>query len=109
MADRRNISEAERWGSLIGGVALTAYGLGRFRRHGWILATFGVLLFRRGLTRHCHTYDLLGVSTAPASSGEARVAPAEDPAVAPQKVLQMGFNSGMLTVADARLPPDHLR
>jgi uncharacterized membrane protein len=59
-----NISDRERWGSMIGGAALTLYGLSRVRRHGWILAAFGVLLFRRGATGHCHTYDLLGVSTA---------------------------------------------
>ncbi|HET7218527.1 MAG TPA: DUF2892 domain-containing protein [Vicinamibacterales bacterium] len=66
MSDRCtvNISDRERWGSLIGGAALTLYGLSRRRRRGWILAAFGVMLFRRGATGHCHTYDLLGVSTA---------------------------------------------
>ena len=48
---------------MIGGAALTLYGLGRWRRGGWILAGFGVLLFRRGATGHCVTYDLLGVSS----------------------------------------------
>jgi uncharacterized membrane protein len=65
---RRNISDGERWGSIFGGAALTIYGLSRFRRGGWILATFGVLLLRRGATGHCDTYDLLGVSTAEGSS-----------------------------------------
>jgi uncharacterized membrane protein len=64
----RNISEAERWGSMVGGAALTLYGVSRFRRHGWILAAFGVFLFRRGATGYCHTYDALGVSTAEGSS-----------------------------------------
>jgi hypothetical protein len=64
-----NISEVERWGSMIGGAALTLYGLTRLRRRGWILATFGVLLFWRGATRHCYTYDLLGISTAVLGSG----------------------------------------
>jgi len=59
-----NISEAERWGSMVVGAALTLYGLSRLRRHGWILATFGTLLFRRGVTGHCYTYDLLGITTA---------------------------------------------
>ncbi|HEY7497966.1 MAG TPA: DUF2892 domain-containing protein [Vicinamibacterales bacterium] len=63
----RNISDAERWGSMIGGAALTLYGLSRFSRGGWILSAFGVLLFRRGATAHCHTYDLFGVSTAEGS------------------------------------------
>ena len=60
----RNISDAERWGSIAAGAALTLYGLSRLRRNGWMLAAFGVLLFRRGASGHCHTYDLLGVSTA---------------------------------------------
>lgn len=59
-----NISDRERWGSMLGGAALTLYGLSRFRRGGWIFAAFGVMLFRRGASGHCHTYDLLGVSTA---------------------------------------------
>jgi uncharacterized membrane protein len=59
-----NISDRERWGSLLGGAALTWYGVSRFRRGGWILAAFGLMLFRRGATGHCYTYDLLGVSTA---------------------------------------------
>ena len=66
MSDRPivNIGDRERWGSMISGAALTLYGLSRRRRHGWILAAFGVLLLRRGATGHCHTYDFLGVSTA---------------------------------------------
>jgi len=60
----RNISEAERWGSMVVGAALTLYGSTRLRRHGWILAMFGTLLFRRGVTGHCYTYDLLGINTA---------------------------------------------
>jgi uncharacterized membrane protein len=59
----RNIGDRERWGSIAAGTALTLYGLSRLRRGGWLLAAFGVLLFRRGSTGHCHTYDLLGVST----------------------------------------------
>ena len=59
-----NVGDRERWGSMIGGAALTLYGLSRLRRRGWMLAAFGVLLFRRGATGYCHTYDFLGVSTA---------------------------------------------
>lgn len=59
-----NLDEWERWGSMLGGAALTLYGLSRLRRRGWMLAAFGVLLFRRGASGHCHTYDLLGLSTA---------------------------------------------
>jgi uncharacterized membrane protein len=60
-----NMSDADRWGSMIGGAALALYGLRRWRRGGWILAGFGVLLFRRGATGHCFTYDLLGMQTTP--------------------------------------------
>ncbi len=63
---RRNISDAERWGSMATGTALMLYGLSRWRRGGWLLAVGGVWLFRRGKTGHCVTYDLFGVSSAPA-------------------------------------------
>ena len=57
------MSATDRWGSQLLGAAMTVYGLSRWRRGGWVLAGFGVLLVRRGLAGHCHTYDLLGVST----------------------------------------------
>jgi len=59
----RNMHDVERWLSIAGGAALTAYGLGR-QRLGWTLAMCGVWLLRRGATGHCHTYDLLGISMA---------------------------------------------
>jgi uncharacterized membrane protein len=58
---RCNMSDADRLGSVIGGAALTLYGLSKWRRGGWILAGFGVLLVRRGATGHCFTYELLGL------------------------------------------------
>jgi uncharacterized membrane protein len=57
------MSEAERWGSVAAGAALTVYGFTRFRRRGWILSIFGILLVRRGATGHCVTYDMLGINT----------------------------------------------
>ena len=60
----RNISEAERWLSMAGGAGLAAYGLGKGRLPGWTLAGLGVWLFRRGMTGHCDTYQMLGVNTA---------------------------------------------
>ena len=59
------MSDADRWGSQLLGAAMTIYGLSRWRRGGWVLAGFGLLLVRRGVSGHCYTYDLLGVSTAP--------------------------------------------
>jgi uncharacterized membrane protein len=60
----RNISETERWGSLVAGVSLAVYGLTRRRPSGWMLAGLGALLAQRGYSGHCHTYQLLGVNTA---------------------------------------------
>ena len=60
----RNISETERWLSMAAGIGLAAYGASQRRAAGWALAGVGALLFRRGLTGHCHTYQLLGVNTA---------------------------------------------
>jgi uncharacterized membrane protein len=60
----RNISETERWLSMAAGIGLAAYGASQRRAAGWALAGVGALLFRRGMTGHCHTYQLFGVNTA---------------------------------------------
>ena len=60
----RNISEAERWASMAAGIGLAAYGVSRRRPSGWIVAGLGAMLFRRGLSGHCHTYEMLGLNTA---------------------------------------------
>ena len=60
----RNISEAERWISMAAGIGLAAYGVSRRRASGWALAGLGALLFNRGYSGHCHTYEMLGVNTA---------------------------------------------
>jgi uncharacterized membrane protein len=62
--DGRNIGDAERWGSMAAGLGLVAYGLSRRRASGWMVAGFGALLFQRGVSGHCHTYELLGINTA---------------------------------------------
>jgi uncharacterized membrane protein len=69
MADARvrvgqNMGDAERWGSMAAGVGLALYGLTRRRSSGYVLAALGGLLFRRGYSGHCHTYELFGINTA---------------------------------------------
>jgi uncharacterized membrane protein len=60
----QNISETERWASMAAGVGLAAYGISRRNTSGWVLAGLGALLFRRGMSGHCHTYDVFGINTA---------------------------------------------
>jgi uncharacterized membrane protein len=60
----RNISEGERWGSMAAGLGLVAYGLSRRRASGWMVAGLGALLFQRGVSGYCHTYQLLGINSA---------------------------------------------
>ena len=60
----RNISDAERWLAMAGGVGLAAFGASQRRASGWALAGLGALLFRRGYTGHCEIYEALGVNTA---------------------------------------------
>jgi uncharacterized membrane protein len=69
----RNISEFERWVSMASGAGLVVYGLSRRRGNGWILATLGGLLFRRGFVGHCVTYVLFDINTG-RSLGETRSA-----------------------------------
>lgn len=60
----RNISHTERWLSMAAGIGLAAYGATRRRPAGWAMAGLGALLFRRGMTGHCHTYQMLRLNTA---------------------------------------------
>lgn len=62
----RNISDNERWLSMAAGAGMVLYGLSRRRTSGWLVAGLGGLLFQRGMSGHCHTYQALGISTASA-------------------------------------------
>lgn len=64
----RNISEAERWGSLAAGAGLALYGASRRGASGWLLAGAGALLLRRGFSGHCETYQAFGINTAGSGS-----------------------------------------
>jgi uncharacterized membrane protein len=59
-----NISEPERWISLIGGTSLAAWGLARRDMTGAALAAMGGALVWRGATGHSCVYQTLGVNTA---------------------------------------------
>jgi uncharacterized membrane protein len=60
----QNISDAERWASVAAGAGLAVYGVSRRTIGGWLMAGFGALLLQRGVSGHCHTYDVLGLNTA---------------------------------------------
>jgi uncharacterized membrane protein len=62
-ADGNNVGTTERWGSVIGGAALAAYGLKRRSLGGAALALFGGGLIYRGVTGHCQLYQALGIDT----------------------------------------------
>ena len=64
LREGRNISENERWGSMAAGAGMFLYGLGRRGTTGWVVAGLGALLFRRGMSGHCHTYQAFGINTA---------------------------------------------
>lgn len=61
---RTNVARPERWASMLGGAALTAYGLTRRSLSGTALALAGGSLIYRGATGHCPAYGAMGVSTA---------------------------------------------
>jgi uncharacterized membrane protein len=60
-----NVSNPERWISVIAGSALAAYGLTRRSKSGLVLAAIGGGFVFRGATGRCPVYDKLGVSTMP--------------------------------------------
>jgi uncharacterized membrane protein len=67
-----NVSEPERWLSVVAGAAMAAYGLTRRSVSGLFLAGLGGGLVWRGATGHCAVYDALGHSTATETDGEGR-------------------------------------
>ena len=64
-----NITETERWASLIGGSALAAVGLSRRSRGGLAAALAGAELIRRGATGHSLLFEWLGFRTAGKGQG----------------------------------------
>lgn len=60
----RNINMLERWFSMIGGGALTTFGLRRGGLRGFMMTLAGGYLAQRGLSGHCEVYHALGVNTA---------------------------------------------
>jgi uncharacterized membrane protein len=60
----KNVGTLERWGSVLGGAALAAYGLKRRTLGGAALALLGGGLVYRGMTGRCQLYQVLGINTA---------------------------------------------
>ena len=69
-----NIGEKERLASAIAGGALAVYGLKKRSAGGLCLTLAGTALLHRGVTGHCNTYQLLGITTNNTSSNTAEVA-----------------------------------
>ena len=65
-----NVSETERWLSLVGGSSLIAYGLVRRDTPGFGLAALGGSLLWRGATGHCPMYQTIGVNTSSRGYGK---------------------------------------
>ena len=59
-----NVSNPERWLSVVAGVALAAYGVTRRSLSGVVLAGVGGGLVWRGATGHCPIYETLGLTSA---------------------------------------------
>jgi uncharacterized membrane protein len=66
-----NVGTPERWLSVIGGGALTVYGLTRGSPGGLALAALGGACVYRGLSGHCPMYETLGLTTAGEHHGPA--------------------------------------
>jgi len=68
-ATNTNVSNPERWLSVVAGTAVAAFGLTRRSTTGIVAALLGGALVYRGATGHCHVYDALGISTATDDDG----------------------------------------
>jgi uncharacterized membrane protein len=69
----RNVPEAERWLSLLGGGALAVWGFSRGTPSGYLASAAGAYLVYRGASGHCALYAALGAQ--PAQAGEGIAAP----------------------------------
>jgi uncharacterized membrane protein len=67
-----NVSDPERWLSVVAGTALAAYGLRRKSITGLLVAGIGGALAWRGATGHSAIYQLLSISTAGEPDAERR-------------------------------------
>ena len=67
-----NVGDTERIVSVVAGAALALFGLRRFSKFGFSLATLGGSLVYRGLTGHCSMYQRLGMNTAEESGHDTR-------------------------------------
>ncbi len=67
-----NVSNPERWLSVVAGSAVAAYGLTRRSISGLVLAGLGGALMWRGASGHCPLYEAMGVSTADETDGDGR-------------------------------------
>jgi len=67
----RNVGDTERWGSMAAGASLALYGLARRGAAGWLMAGAGALLLQRGVSGHCHAYELLGLNSAGSDTRDA--------------------------------------
>jgi uncharacterized membrane protein len=68
--NKTNLSNPERWFSVVAGAAVAAYGLTRRSISGLVLAGLGGSLVYRGATGHCPMYGALGISTAGETQGD---------------------------------------
>jgi uncharacterized membrane protein len=62
-ASETNVGTIGRWGSIISGAALAAYGLKRRSLGGAALTLVGAGLMYRGVTGSCQIYQALGINT----------------------------------------------
>jgi uncharacterized membrane protein len=60
----QNVGTAERFASMAGGAAIAMWGLSHGKLLGLLATGTGAALLYRGVTGHCHCYDVLGVNTA---------------------------------------------
>jgi uncharacterized membrane protein len=68
-SSQKNVSEPERWISVVFGSALAAYGLKMRSLPGLVLGAVGGALVWRGATGQCPVYESMGITTAEEDDG----------------------------------------
>jgi uncharacterized membrane protein len=92
---QQNVSNPERWVSVVAGAAIAGYGLARRSLSGLALAGLGGALLWRGGTGCCPIYESLGISTHH-DDGESNVSVRYGHGIRVEKTVTVGTSAGQL-------------
>ena len=93
---KQNVSNPERWVSVVAGATIAGYGLARRKLSGFALAGLGGALLWRGATGNCPVYGSLGISTHREQDDESNVSVRYGRGIRVEKTVTVGTSPAQL-------------